>query len=165
MAHAYFHPHHQELRKKAVVMVEEMTADFFKLTQGHRLRARYDILTLEVLEKEEISPNAPAMVAKYCGRPQEANYLRPVSIFTASVLRSIISLRPGSKGGAAPVFPVGLCLDHELRHMVRFSRFLARFETSPAEKRRKEEQVHRLTRKILAPLNFVALPPVICYIL
>ena len=63
----YFCQHHKELLKEATVIAEEVTSDFFKLSASHWRRARYDILTLEALRAEEISPHALAMVAKYNG--------------------------------------------------------------------------------------------------
>ena len=52
---------------------------------------------------------------------------------------------------------------HELVHVIRFSQFLALFEASEEEKVLEEGRVHRLTQKILEPLNFLDLPPIIRY--
>ena len=62
------------------------------------------------------------------------------------------------------LFPF-LCyiLTHELVHIVRFSQFEALFETSVQERREEEDRVHRLTWKILAPLNSLDLGPVMQY--
>ncbi|MDP3183074.1 MAG: hypothetical protein Q8M54_09710 [Desulfobaccales bacterium] len=166
MAHAYFHPHHKELLQEAVVIAEEVTSEFFKLTQGHWLKARYDILTLEALQQEEISPHALALVAKYGGQPQGRHLPSTFFDFYRICLQDHNILKALETGGELRLFPLLVyVLTHELVHIVRFSQYLARFEASPEEKRQEEEQVHRLTQRILAPLNFIALPPGIGYIL
>ena len=65
----YFREQHREPLREALVVAEDMTSDFFKLTSRHWLTARYDISTLAHLREEEISPHALAMVAKYDGCP------------------------------------------------------------------------------------------------
>jgi len=164
MAQACFHPQHKELLKEAVVIAEEETSEFFKLTPGHWLKARYDILTLESLCQEEISPHALAQLAKYGGRPQDRQLTSALFDFYRICLQDHNILKAVEHCGELRLLPLLVyVLTHELVHIVRFSRFLARFEATEGEKRQEEEQVHLLTRKILAPLNFIALPPVIGY--
>ena len=69
----HFRPEQKELLKEAAEIAEEVTSDFFKLSPAHWRRARYEILTLEGLSREEISPHAHAMVAKYKGCPQNSS--------------------------------------------------------------------------------------------
>jgi hypothetical protein len=164
MAPAYFHPQHKELLKEAVVIAEEVTSDFFKLSQGHWLRARYDILTLEALAQEEISPHALALVAKYGGRPADRHLPSAFFDFYRICLQDHNILKALKVCGEPRLLPLLVyVLTHELVHIVRFSQFLACFEASEAEKRREEEQVQLLTRKILAPLNYLAILPMIGY--
>ncbi len=57
------------------------------------------------------------------------------------------------------MFPMLLYIvTHELVHVIRFSQFLALFEAPEEEKAREEILVHRLTQKILQPLNFSTYP-------
>jgi hypothetical protein len=62
------------------------------------------------------------------------------------------------------LFPLLLYIvTHELVHIVRFSQFLALYETPEEQKDEEEERVHRLTQNILGPLKVRDLPPVIKY--
>ena len=161
----YFCPQHREPLAEALVVAEEMTSDFFKLTSRHWLAARYDISTLAHLREEEISPHALALVAKYDGCP-EGRVLRSSSFdFYRVCLQDHNILKALATRKDLKLFPF-LCyiLTHELVHIVRFSRFEARFDTSAEEKLREEARVHQLTWKILAPLNkSLDLGPVIEY--
>ena len=164
MPQLHFHPHHKKLVQEAVVIAEEMTSDFFKLTPSHWRRARYDIATLEALGQEEISSHALALVAKYDGLPPGRELRSSSFDFYRVCLQDHNILKTLASRHDLKLFPF-LCyiLTHELVHIVRFSRFEARFETSAAEKLQEENLVHRLTWKILAPLNSLDLGPVIDY--
>jgi len=164
MGFQYFREQHKEPLREALVVAEEMTSDFFKLTSRHWLAARYDISTLVHLRDEEISPNALAMVAKYDGCPP-GRVLRSSSFdFYRVCLQDHNILKTLANREDLQLFPF-LCyiLTHELVHIVRFSKFEARFDTTLEEKLQEEERVHRLTWKILAPLNSLNLGPVIKY--
>jgi hypothetical protein len=164
MGQRYFHPQHKELLKEAAVIAEEMTFDFFKLQPSHWRRARYDILTLEGLRREEISPHAHALVAKYRGCPPNASLQSAFFDFYRVCLQDHNILKTLESSPQISLLPLLLyVVTHELVHVIRFSQFLALFEASEAEKAREERRVHRLTQQILQPLNFIDLPPVIRY--
>jgi hypothetical protein len=161
----YFCLQHREPLAEALVVAEEMTSDYFKLTSRHWLAARYDISTLAHLREEEISSHALALVAKYDGCP-EGRMLRSSAFdFYRICLQDHNILKTLAARKDLNLFPF-LCyiLTHELVHIVRFSRFEARFDTSAKEKYQEETRVHQLTWKILAPLNnSLDLGPVIEY--
>ena len=160
----YFLQHQKELLKEATVIAEEVTSDFFKLSVSHWRRARYDILTLEALRADEISPHALAMVAKYNGRHQDRLLQSAVFDFYRVCLQDHNILKTLKHCHELSLFPLLLYIvTHELVHIVRFSQFLALFETPEDGKQEEERRVHRLTQKILAPLKVRDLPPVIKY--
>ena len=160
----YFHQHHKELLNEAAVIAEEVTSDFFKLSPSHWRRARYDILTMEALRAEEISPHALALVAKYNGRPQDRLLRSAVFDFYRVCLQDHNILKTLKHVDNLSLFPLLLYIvTHELVHIVRFSQFLALFEAPEEHKQEEENRVHRLTQKILAPLKFRDLPPVMQY--
>jgi hypothetical protein len=160
----YFLQHQKELLKEATVIAEEVISDFFKLSVSHWRRARYDILTLEALRAEEISPHALALVAKYNGRHQDRLLQSAVFDFYRVCLQDHNILKTLKHCNKLRLFPLLLYIvTHELVHIVRFSQFLALFETPEEGKGEEEQRVHRLTQKILAPLNVRDLPPVIQY--
>jgi hypothetical protein len=164
MGQRQFHPQQKELLKEAAVIAEEMTSDFFKLSPAHWRRARYDILTLEGLSREEISTHAHAMVAKYKGCPPNSSLQSAWFDFYRVCLQDHNILKTLEASPQLSMFPLLLYIvTHELVHVIRFSQFLALFEAAEEEKAREELLVHRLTQKILQPLNFLDLPPVIRY--
>jgi hypothetical protein len=164
MGQLYFCPHHKELLQEAAVIAEEVISDFFKLSASHWRRARYDILTLEGLRDEEISPHAHALVAKYDGRPQNRELRSSFFDFYRVCLQDHNILKTLSSRDQLAFAPLLLYIvTHELVHIVRFSQFLALFEAPEEEKQQEERRVHDLTRKILAPLNFSELAPVMRY--
>ncbi len=164
MARLHFHPEHQHVLNEAVLIAEGMTADFFKLSASHWRRARYDILTLEALTSEEISPHALALVAKYDGLPKDRLLRSAAFDFYRVCLQDHNILKALKERGDLRLLPLLVyVLTHELVHIVRFSQFLAPFEASDSQKQQEEREVHQLTRKILAPVNFLDLAPIICY--
>jgi hypothetical protein len=164
MGFQYFREQHREPLREALVVAEEMTSDFFKLTSRHWLTARYDLSTLAHLREEEISNHALALVAKYDGYPP-GRVLRSSSFdFYRICLQDNNILKALNSRADLKLLPF-LCyiLTHELVHIVRFSQFEASFEASEEEKQEEEARVHRLTSKILAPISFLDLRPVMQY--
>jgi len=158
----YFQSQDKELLKDAVVIAEEVTSDFFKLS--HWRRSRYDILTLETLRQEEISSHALALVARYRGL-HPGRMLESASFdFYRVCLQDHNILEALGRQPGLSLFPLLLyVLTHELVHIVRFSQFQALFEAPEWERRREEELVHRLTQEILAPLSYFDLQPALRY--
>ncbi|MHB8067994.1 MAG: hypothetical protein ACYDIC_08850 [Desulfobaccales bacterium] len=164
MNYTHFHPRHKEFLQEATVIAEEMTSNFFKLTPNHWRRARYDILTLEGLEEEEISPHALALVAKYHGCHRDRVLKSAFFDFYRICIQDHNILKALDTCPDLSLLPLFLyIITHELVHVVRFSQFLALFEASEEQKQEEETRVHRLTQKILAPLNSRELPRVIRY--
>ena len=160
----YFHQDHKELLKEAAVIAEEVTSDFFKLSPCHWRRARYDILTLEALRAEEICSHALALVAKYDGCHKDRLLRSAAFDFYRVCLQDHNILKTLEQVDDLSLFPLLLYIvTHELVHIIRFSQFLALFEAPEEQKQEEEQRVHRLTQKILAPLKFRDLPPVIRY--
>lgn len=164
MGREYFQEQHYEPLRQAVVVAEEMTSEFFKFSSRQWLRARYDISTLAHLREEEISPHALAVVAKYQGIPP-GRLLKSLAFdFYRVCLQDHNILNTLARHRDLGFFPL-LCyiVTHELIHIVRFSNFEARFDADPQERLEEEARVHRLTWKVLAPLHFLDLGPVIRY--
>jgi hypothetical protein len=161
MNYQYFQEKHQQPLRDALVVAEEMTSDYFKLTSRHWLRARYDILTLSHLREGEISPHALALVAKYTGCLPGYTLKSASFDFYRVCLQDHNILKALAERPQLQLFPL-LCyiMTHELVHIIRFSLFEARFEAEGEEKLAEEARVHRLTWNILAPLNFLDLGPI-----
>jgi hypothetical protein len=164
MGRLYFPQEQKELLQEASGIAEEVTCDFFKLGPSHWRRARYDILTLEALAREEISAHAHALVAKYQGKPHNRALPSASFDFYRVCVQDHNILKALRAREDLGLFPLLLyIITHELVHVVRFSQFLALFEASTAEKLKEEQRVHRLTQKILEPFSYLHLSPVLRY--
>ncbi len=150
--------------RDAVLIAEDSTSDFFKLSANQWRRSRYDILTLEALREEEISPHALAQLAKYtCCLPgrelKSAHYdLYRICLQDHNILQT---LEKETKLALLPLLIY--VITHELVHIVRFSHFHQLFDASEAEKAREEKRVHALTRQILQPFKCPDLEEIALY--
>ena len=140
--------------QQAVLIAEDSTSDFFKLSHSQWRRSRYDILTLEALRDEEISSHALAQLAKYsCCLPgrelKSAHYdLYRICLQDHNILGTL------EKETRLALLPLLIyVITHELVHIVRFSQFHQLFDASEAEKAQEEKRVHSLTRDILRPFR------------
>src|SRR3989339_1818620 len=150
----YFRQHHKELLKEATVIAEEVTSDFFKLSPCNWRRARYDILTLEALAAEEIPPPARAVVAKYAGRHKDRLLRSAMFDFYRVCLQDHNILKTLQQVDALSLFPLLLYIvTHELVHIVRFSQFLALYESPEEHKHEEERRGGQLNQKNHAPLK------------
>jgi hypothetical protein len=164
MASQRFEDHHRDILCEAQVIAEEMTSNFFKLNHSHWQRSRYDILTLAHLSVAEVSPHAQALLAKYQGLPSDRLLPSAAFDFYRICLQDHNILKALASGqGLTPLPLFSYILTHELVHIVRFSRFQARFEASWPERLAEEQRVHQVAQSILAPLSFLDLAPVFAY--
>ena len=93
-------------------------------------------------------------MAKYDGRHQDRLLQSAVFDFYRVCLQDHNILKTLKNGHDLRLFPLLLYIvTHELVHIVRFSQFLALFETPEEHKHEEERRVHRLTQNILAPLE------------
>lgn len=150
--------------QEAVLVAEESTSDFFKLSVNQWRRSRYDVLTLEGLREEEISPHALAQLAKYtCCLPgrelKSAHFdLYRICLQDHNILKT---LDQESKLVLLPLLIY--IVTHELVHIVRFSHFHQLFDATAAEKAQEERRVHALTREILRPFKCPDLEKIALY--
>lgn len=164
MSRGAFQSAHRSVLREAIVIAEEMTADFYKLSRTQWRQARYDILTLPELWRQEISPHALALVAKYdCCQPgrmlRSAHYnLYRICLQDHNILRTLAE-KPNIRLLPLLVYVV----THELVHVIRFGLFQQLFEVSENDKIREEGRVHHLTQQILAPLKLPQLGEVLRY--
>ncbi|OPX19505.1 MAG: hypothetical protein BZ151_08935 [Desulfobacca sp. 4484_104] len=164
MAGCTFQATHKQVLREAVVIAEEVTSDFYKLSRNQWRQTPYDILTLEELRQPEISSHALALVAKYnCCRPgrvlKSAHFdLYRICLQDHNILRK---LAQSEKFSLLPLLIY--VVTHELVHVVRFGHFLQLFEVPETDKAKEEALVHHLTQQILAPLRMSQLDEVLQY--
>lgn len=159
-----FHGSEKPIIQEAVLIAEESTTDFFKLSNNQWRRSRYDILTLEALREEEISHHALAQLAKYtCCLPgrelKSAHYdLYRICLQDHNILSTL------AKQTKLALLPLLIyVITHELVHIIRFSHFHQLFDASVEEKEQEEKRVHALTREILSPFKCQDLKEIALY--
>ena len=114
------------------------------------LRPKYDIKTMTDLSPDEIVSGPFAQIIRYKG--QQKNRLLGSSTYDFYKIclqdHTILSVLKQSED--LRLFPFLLyLLTHELIHIVRFIKFLQRFDASPEETIREETRVHKTTHEIL----------------
>lgn len=155
---------HTRILSDAVVIAEEMTSDYYKLSRSQWLKSRYDILTLPELREDEISPHALAQVARYsCIRPggllkSDHFDLYRICLQDHNIIDTLENCRH------LELLPLLIyVVTHELVHVVRFSRFQQLFDVTPEEKAQEERRVHQLAETILEPITAPPLREVLAY--
>ncbi|MFP3868549.1 MAG: hypothetical protein ACLFUU_10370 [Desulfobacteraceae bacterium] len=159
-----FQAAHKQILREAVVIAEEVTSDFYKLSRSQWRQNPYDILTLEDLQQPEISTHALALVAKYnCCRTGQMLRSACFDLYRICLQDHNI-LRKLSENEDLSLLPLLVyVVTHELVHVVRFGHFYQLFEVPEAEKTKEETRVHRLTQQILAPLKMPRLTQILQY--
>jgi len=146
----------------AVAMAEELVSDFYKMSATEWLRPKYDIKTLKDLTAAEIVHGPFAQIIRYEGQLSENTLGSTVYDFYQICLQDHAILSALAETKHLELFPFMLYIvTHELIHIVRFSRFLQRFDASAAEKMHEEERVHHFTHDILKAVTVSGLPVVL----
>lgn len=164
MARRQFDGSQKPLITEAVVIAEEATNDFFKLSSSQWRRHPYDILTLESLREEEISPHALAQLAKYIGYRPGRQLKSAQFDFYRICLQDHNILQLVEKDRRFALLPLLIYIvTHELVHIVRFGLFQQRFEVDDQERAAEERRVHHLTWEVLRPYKCRDLAAIAAY--
>ncbi|MBW1667404.1 MAG: hypothetical protein JRJ66_05000 [Deltaproteobacteria bacterium] len=147
---------------EALEIAEERTADYYKFSSMHWRGHRYDVKTLSALKREQIIPDAFALLNKFsmviegrgCGINTRDFYL--ICLQDHKILEA---LKRDKELGLLPLLVY--VFTHELVHIVRFCNFFQRFEVSGKDREKEEALVHRTTYDILKDLTL----PRLAYIL
>ena len=159
-----FNPEQIGIVNKAVALAEELVSNYYKMSASQWLHRRYDIKTLAELALDEVVEGPFAQIVRYEGRHRDRALGSSTYDLYKICLQDHAILAALEQKPNLQLLPFVLYIvTHELIHIVRFSRFEARFDTSAEEKHQEETRVHRLTWKILAPLNSLDLGPVLQY--
>jgi len=156
-----FNPKDLLLIAETVQMAEELVSDHFKMSASEWLRPRYDVKTLTDLSPEEIVDGPFAQIIRYLGKPHDRNLGSAAYDFYKICLQDhaiLKALHESSELGPMPFLLY--IITHELIHIVRFSKFIQRFDASETEKQSEEIRVHGITHEILKPLSVEGLDAV-----
>lgn len=147
---------------EAVSLAEELVGNFYKLSSIQWRRFRYDIKTQAELAEDEIVTGPFAQVIRYEAKPQDVPLGSTTYDYYKICLQDQAILSVAAQRPDMDLFPLILYIvTHELIHIVRFCRFLQRFDASSEEKHEEEKRVHERTHDILGRLNTPGLPGVL----
>ena len=146
----------------AVAMAEELVSNYYKMSASQWLGPRYDVATLNELNREEIIDGPFAQIIRYKGQRKNtslgsATYDYYKICLQDHTIQSTLTMTPDIR-----LFPFSLyIITHELIHIVRFSKFLQSFEASDQERMAEEKRVHQRTHEIIEPVQLKGLSSVL----
>ena len=139
---------------EALEISEDRTGDFYKFSARQWKRHRYDVKTLSSLSREEIRPNAFALLNKCSRVPGESESKSLAQDFYFICLQDHQILGALRRDTRLTLLPLLVYVfTHELVHIVRFCNFFQRFEISGSNREREENVVHATTYDILKDLS------------
>jgi hypothetical protein len=130
----------------AIEIAEDLVSNHYKISTSEWKRYRYDIQSLADLTDEEITDRAFAQIRRYLRCPdQRLTGSNPADFFKICLQDHMIR-QATQRDVQIGLLPLAIyIIIHELIHVIRFARFIQRFQTSPAEQEAEEIRVHDLT--------------------
>jgi hypothetical protein len=153
-----FNPEELQVMAQAVEISEDVTANFFKISTSQWKYVRYDIRTLADLNADEMTEDAFAQISRY-SRYQDGQYRgeRHYDYFKICLQDHNITAAV-ERDEQLQLLPLSIyVVTHELVHVVRFCKFLQRFDAEPEERKKEEARVHEITLKALGVRNLAHL--------
>lgn len=136
--------------RHSIEIAEEVISDFFKISTSEWKRCRYDIQSLRNLSDEETTDEAFAQIRRYLRCPSQRMRGSEPGDFFKICLQDHVIRKATQRDLHILLHPLTTYIvTHELIHVVRFARFLHRFESSRAEQEAEERLVHGLTYQLL----------------
>lgn len=147
---------------KALEVAEDITCNHYHISTSNWKKYGFEVSNLTQLREEEITPHGLAQIARYVVPFPEwipVNYPRDyyrICLQDHNIL-GVIDRQEGIE-----LFPLLVyILTHELVHVIRFRKFMQRFEVTEKEKFVEEGKVHQTTFEILKPLKGLRLNPIL----
>jgi hypothetical protein len=135
---------------QSIEVSEDLISDYFKISTSQWQRYRYDIQSLKDLAEDEITDLAFAQIRRYARCPSERLRGSEFGEYFKICLQDHIIVRALQRDPQILLLPLTTYIvTHELIHVVRFARFLQRFEVGDREREAEELVVHSLTRQLL----------------
>ena len=135
---------------QAIYVSEELISDFYKISTSEWKRYRYDIQSLKDLDGEEVTDIAFAQIRRYLRRPGDRTRGSEPGDFFKICIQDHVIRRAVERDRQIGLFPLtAYIVIHELIHVVRFAKFLQRFDSTAAEQDTEEKLVHALTYGLL----------------
>lgn len=146
----------------AIDVSEELISNYYKISTSEWKRYRYDIQSLSDLGEEEVTDDAFAQIRRYLKRPGEKTRGSEPGDFFKICIQDHVILRAVERDKGIGLFPLtAYIVTHELIHVVRFAKFLQRFDSTASEQEAEEKRVHALTYGLLQNTRIQGLPEVL----
>jgi hypothetical protein len=147
---------------EALDVAEDVTGNFYKLSTEQWKRHPYDVKTLASLTNREIIPSAFAVLHKgVVNADHLARDIAKRDVYFICLQDDRI-LWAVDRDKDIRLFPLLVyVLTHELVHIVRFSKFVKRFESSGKSREDEESIVHATTHEILQRISLPRLDKVL----
>ena len=147
---------------KSAAMAEELVSNHYKMSASQWLRPKYDVKTLIDLRPEEIVFGPFAQIVRYEGHRKDRPLGSSTYDFYKICLQDHNILSAMNRSPGIRLLPFALyIITHELIHIVRFSKFLQRFDASPDEMMAEETRVHEKTHQILETVRISGIDEVL----
>jgi hypothetical protein len=157
-----FHQDEISVVSHSIEVSEELISDHYKISTSQWRHYRYDIQTLKDLREKEVTDIAFAQIHRYARCLQEKPRGSELGEYFKICLQDHVIRRAIHRDPSIQLFPLSLYIvTHELVHVVRFAKFLQRFDTTTAEQEAEESRVHQLTYQLLQNLRMAGLPEVL----
>ncbi|SHE30879.1 hypothetical protein SAMN02745206_00083 [Desulfacinum infernum DSM 9756] len=162
MERSPFGPSEIPTLREAIRISEELIGDRFKISTSDWKRYRYDIQSLKDLRPEEITDGAFAQIRRYARHPHEKLLASKHGEYFKICLQDHVIRNALQRDSHIRLLPLATYIvTHELIHVVRFARFLQRFDAPPRERDEEEVRVHHLTAEVLGGLRMEGLRDVL----
>jgi hypothetical protein len=136
--------------RQSIDISEELISDFYKVSTSEWKRYRYDIQSLRDLRGEEVTDGAFAQIRRYLRCPEtRTRGSEPGDYFKICLQDHVIRMALERDPRILLLPLTTYIVIHELVHVMRFAKFLQRFDSTPAEQAAEEKRVHDLTFQLL----------------
>lgn len=148
--------------RQSIQIGEELLSEHYKISTSQWKRYRYDIQSLKDLQEKEVTDTAFAQIYRYAQSPHERLRGSEPGDYFKICLQDHVIRRAVERDPSIHLFPLSLYIvTHELIHVIRFAKFLQRFDSTAAEQEVEEGRVHALTYQLLAGCKIPGLSEVL----
>jgi hypothetical protein len=159
-----FNTTHIDIVNNSVAMAEELVSNYYKMSASQWLHRKYDVKTLTDLKPDEIVHGPFAQIIRYKGRLKDSHLGSSTYDFYKICLQDHAILSVIKQFAEIKLLPFTLyIITHELIHIVRFSKFLQRFDASDEETIIEEARVHEITHDILLQARISGMEAVLAF--
>ncbi|NLI81164.1 MAG: hypothetical protein GX443_05670 [Deltaproteobacteria bacterium] len=143
-------------------IAEDLISNHYRISTSEWKRYRYDIQSLKDLREEEITDEAFAQIHRYSTSPHQRLRGGERGDYFKICLQDHVIRRAIERDAHILLLPLtAYIITHELIHVVRFARFLQRFDSTGVEQENEEKRVHAITFHLLHNCQIKGMPEVL----